>query len=1097
MSAIASRPASTANSFYESEGRPSFDHARLFNPTNKTRELARAIGRERDGVAPSFRPPSSWTQNSSHHDVVWTGEVGQAEDGNDDQFSDTESWDADTQATSHGPTSSDYDATTSVYGHVRPTSVASHIFAGRGAKTERRRREVPPPLPTLPASQNLQQGGQYLGAETAGLLSPLSPSAQSMLSPMSDASGFETSSQYSVYDSKDHPAYRDSLAAGLDMQDASSGSKNDEHDAAEDHILNGGAQPVPSRNSSRMAPPIPTKAASRSSSGSLHRENSTSEADHSLDSSSKHSPARLADGTLIPKMPPVPQSNDLSRPRKTKNRRERSPILSYDGGAAEEEKMLVALQDKLAKDALRISTLGPKVKKNAPAPWELGGDDGLASPGRPSLKDSLRPSADTFEKSFSRFKSRPSVESASIGVRSPNPAHAPSGLAHNSNASNVPSLEQEAQKEDDAQSLFATQRSRSKSVSNTAAGMLKGLGLASAAAPASSKKGKLTKALRLVGAGGAGNDGRRPSHPPPAPLSELPGAVNINHVQSGVPQSHSIRNINGGSMAPPQSKSGADLIDAIMASNGKYRDQARSPPLPSPKLANGMPSPLVGGGMRSLSYKKDTLSAANSAGLSDEQGQRSSSLVPSRSRTPPTREMSVTSRSDSNTEAATLARISSAASEDAMGPTPAEGESTPVGKGASTSVHHAGAMSVSSSQTSGSLPLPGNIEGVPYKLISLEEAREQARQKQSEWLAASGEAAHDEFGMQRDPSSDGGQGSMRMLMNKKSGYLLRKLKNVKAASEDGGLPNSGSIRDLARFNKSPMPSFSITGLDEENDQLKPLGGGNFAEKPALQIRPVSSMFSGFAADFLDASALSEGHGREASSGSLASSSGLLVPQSPLTSSFRSPSPEAAKYRPKLADIRPTPHGAPLPGPIVPGSADSTWSARGASASATDPQDSRLPSLDADTQSSQFHSPVHSPLTPSFHHSVHPPTSNNSLSSPDPDVLSPPGSPTVTEEVRQRAREIEAQIQELSNELHELRVKHVGQGTAPSFKQKEGEGRVVGDCPACGCGCAEQRRLQSINEAAVLKGISVLDRGRALKPSSNMGNTGKFGGYTNR
>lgn len=845
-------------------------------------------------------------------------------------------------------------------------------------------------------------------------------------------------------------------------------------------------------------------------------------------------------------MPPVPQTADLSRPRKAKARRDRSPVLSFDGGAEEEEKMLVELQDKLANDARRISTLGPKVKKNAPAPWELGGEDIATSAGRPSLREQLHPSTETFEKPFSRFKSRPSVESSHAGARSPNPAHISSGLAHSSLASNAP-REQEAQKEDDSHSLFATQRSRSKSVSNSAVGMLKGLGLAGAAVPAS-KKGKLTKALRLVGAGGtATHDERRPAHPASAPLSELPASTNLNHLgfspvppvgftAGDFPQSRSTRTINGGSFGEAVSKSQADLVNMITSANGKYRDQARSPPIPSPKHANGtLPSPLMGG-VRSLSYKKDTLRPTDSLSFANEQGHRSSSLERSRSRTPPMREVSITSRS-AGTADEVAPRSSSLKGEEGVSSALAEGESTPVGKSTADSlasrvqptsptIHHAGMHSISSSQTSGSLPLPGNIEGVPYKLISLEQAREQARQKQSEWLAtsggastatktsqylASGDSAHDELAMQRDPSSDG-QSSMRLLKNKKSGFLMRKLKKEKGISVDydgvSTFPASGSSKDLARSSKSPMPSFSVTGLDEESDKLKPLAG--LTEKPALQVRPVSSMFSGFAADFLDASALSDGHLRETSNGSWTSSTGLLAPHSPAASSFRSPSPvhsEAGRfasspYKPKLADIKPTPHGTALPGPTVPGSAESNWSGQGGATGT-----SRLPSLDAggsnsDTQS-QFHSPANSPLTPSFHHSI---TTTPLME--EPTIESEPHlSPTIPEEVRQRAREIEHQIQELSNELHALRVKHVGHGTAPTFRpssenaadgEEDGEHRqAVGDCPYCGCGCAEQRRLQSINEAAVLKGISVLDRGRALKPSQNMGNTGKFGGYTNR
>lgn len=1099
MSAVASRPASVANSFFESDGRPSIE------PINKTTELARAIGREREGLVPSFRPPSSWTQRSSHHDVVWTGGQDHDQDANDERFSDAESWDGDAEKASTDPT-------TSVYGHVRPTSIGSSIFAGRGAKSDRRRREAPPPLPNLPASHQHQQDILSQSGDAARLLSP---AAHSMISPRSDASGFDTSSQYSGYDGKSDAVEQDHLADGFDIQNGSI-PKN---------------QSLTLRNSSKHPPPIPAKAASRGSNESPRRAGSDAENSPPRASAASNARAnRLPDGTLIPKMPPVPQTSDITRSRKSKPRRDRSPILSFDGGVAEEERMLVELQNKLANDTRRVSTLGPKVKKNAPAPWEMGGEDIVTTAGRPSLREALRPNVETFEKPFSRFKSRPSIDAGLPGTRSPNPPHAPSGLAHASHPSNAESLEQEAQHEDDVQTQFVSQRSRSKSVSSSAVGMLKGLGLAGAAAPAS-KKGKLTKALRLVGGGGS-------SQPSTSPLPELTAAGNASHAGSSpipptafasdLPQSRSIRQLHGGANPMPSaSKAQADLVDLIASSNTKFRDQACSPPLPSP-------SPHLGG-VRSLAYKKDTLSPTDTSSFASEQSHYFNSLDQVRSRTPPTRQVSEASHSATSAEDI-APRSSSLEGEHAVRSTPHQGESTPVGKAAavgsapprpaSPSTLQAGRMSASSSQTSGSLPLPGNIEGVPYKLISLEEAREQARQKQSEWLASSGAAsttrtpsyqsaggsAPDELGMQRDPSSDG-QSSLRLLKNKKSGFLMRKLKKEKAfgVELDGvsTFPSSGSSRDLPHSSKSPMPSFSVTGLeDEESDELKPLTS---LEKPALQIRPMSSMFSGFAPDFLDASALSEGHLREASNGSSTSSTGLLAPLSPSAQSFRTPSPaltqvsqfssSASKNKPKLAEIRPPPHGSAIPGPAVPGSADSNWSGKGGASGI-----SRLPSLDAggstsDTQS-QFHSPATSPLTPSFHHSVHAPDRTASIE--ETAALSPPASPQIPEEVRQRARDIEAQIQELCNELHDLRVKHVGQGTAPTFRPSETEEgeqpkeqRATGDCPSCGCGCAEQRRLQSINEAAVLKGISVLDRGRALKPSPNMGNTGKFGGYTNR
>ncbi|CAO1612941.1 unnamed protein product [Parajaminaea phylloscopi] len=71
-------------------------------------------------------------------------------------------------------------------------------------------------------------------------------------------------------------------------------------------------------------------------------------------------------------------------------RSRRSPVLSFDGGAAEEELALDASKDgsmgrsdsahRLGVESTadlerRISHLGPKVRKNEPAPWELEGDD--------------------------------------------------------------------------------------------------------------------------------------------------------------------------------------------------------------------------------------------------------------------------------------------------------------------------------------------------------------------------------------------------------------------------------------------------------------------------------------------------------------------------------------------------------------------------------------------------------------------------------------------------------------------------------------------------------------------------------------------------
>ncbi|PWZ00768.1 hypothetical protein BCV70DRAFT_231572 [Testicularia cyperi] len=1215
----AARQHAETNSFYESEGRPSIDAMSMASPLNKSRELARAVGRERDGPIPSFRPPSNWSQHSGHQDVVWSGEghgrISFAT--HDEQFSDAESWEEATHASSHAATNGDHDATYSVYGHARPSSIGSSIFAGRGVRQGGRRREAPPPLPTVPGA------GRSPGLFDADRMALLSPAAQSLISPRTEGSDFESVSQYSGMDELERdgplspptmtlslpdsatrspasPSFSPALAAAPTLLTTSPSVEF--HDAQPDI--------VPARGSSRL-PPLPVKASTRRGSSSADAD---SAADHSF-GSSRHSsladaeedeinstPRRrvLPDGTRVPKMPPVPKTDDLSQTRRSKGRRNRSPVLSFDGAAAEEEQKLSEWQEELADDPRRISTLGPRVKKNAPAPWELGGEEDLPTTSR------IRPSIESFDKPFSRFKSRPSVDSshASIaaGARSPQPV-GPSGLSSGHTA-NSTSLEQETHEAgDDVKSLFAQQRSRSKSVSSSAVGMLKGLGLAAAAAPAS-RKGKLTKALRLVG---GGSDDRKG-----APLEENASALNAGNglpaspissfarqaEHSGMTKSSSSRTISAnadthvqpGAIPGALSAKGAnELADMLMLSNAKYSNQMSSPPMPvvSPRL----------GGARSLAYTKTPLISGSS---DDGFGMRHSSSKDSNaSRSATTASEAGRSSAESSAvktgtiidSADVIERVRSShgargtpmthtlSSSSAQGDTVLVRSSTPP---AQPGV----AMSTSSSVNSGpGLPLPGNIEGVPYKLISLEQAREQARQKQSEWLAATGSAfspaamrlsnsqislngpSTDDFGAAHSGET-GNSASLRALKGKKSGFL-RKLKKEKGLSVDydgvSSFPASASSKDVGRGVRAqqhdqraaPMPSFSVTGLDDEAGETK-LG---LNEMPALSVRPVSSMFSGFAADFLDAGALSEGHARDSSAGSATSLSGLLAPHSPAVSSFRSPdtnrsaSPsafEAGRFsgseglglstpaplspstalrsrlpvgarsasgsssssstsqttsnvaapvssRPKVANIRPTPHSVALPGPQVPGSADSTWSNGRPSTSAT----SRLPSLDAGGSTSdghsQFHSPVTSPLTPSFQH----PQTPILVDAADGDAEStPPSTPQISEEVRQRAREIEAEMLALSKELRELRLKHVGQGIAPAFSPAGEDDHAeqpqqIGDCPYCGCGCAEQRRLQSINEAAVLKGVSVLERGRALKPSNNLGNSGKFGGYTNR
>jgi hypothetical protein len=202
--------------------------------------------------------------------------------------------------------------------------------------------------------------------------------------------------------------------------------------------------------------------------------------------------------------PSVPQ-------RKTRGRKDRSPVLSYADGE-EEEQRLVALQAGPS-DLQRMSSLGPKLKKNSPAPWELGAEEEEEMPssgskysrggeGRSSSSSRPSQSGDAPSSSGSRGFGwpRPSTDASRVPK---SPAYPPpsmpssdtrGSLASSRGGGGAVDLASEASEHE----LEATRRSRSKSVSSSAAGMLKGLGLAASATPAG-KRGKFAKAFGRKG----------------------------------------------------------------------------------------------------------------------------------------------------------------------------------------------------------------------------------------------------------------------------------------------------------------------------------------------------------------------------------------------------------------------------------------------------------------------------------------------------------------------------------------------------------------------------------------------------------------------
>lgn len=807
---------------------------------------------------------------------------------------------------------------------------------------------------------------------------------------------------------------------------------------------------------------------------------SDSEQDNSKagDSTTPGQARLLADGTPVPKMPPMPLLTQV-KSKKARARRNRSPVLSFDGAVAEEE-LKISQWQVLPDDPRRISSLGPKVKRNAPAPWELGGEEDLMTP------DRRLPSTESFDKPFARLKQRPSVDHTSSYSAVPNLPFALSAK----HAPKARSNDREAEKENDVQSLFASQRSRSKSVSNSAVGMLKGLGLAAAVSAPASTKAKLSKALRYVGAGG---DEAKIS----APLKTLSPNSNMDTSRSPAPtftfddnsalsSSPSSRTIT--SIAPTQNIS--DLVDLVASANTKYADQACSPPLP-PSRSSRFTSSTQNEDTHSMASVRPSLLSNTS---SDEYSLHQSSSK------------------DSSVSRATT-RPSESDDHGVFDPADAQ-------KKADTTVTSSpiqGGMSLSpSSQGSSQLPfpLPGNIEGVQYRLISLEQAREQARLRQSEWLATVGSSTamqnpisptssetrfDDAIGF-KDGSTDHILSSSGKLMrNKRSGFL-RKLKKDKDRGDDIDTVSTDfsnvSSKDTDYHKQTQMPSFSVTGLDEE----PPTRFVSDTASPALSIRPVSSMFSGFTAEFLDASAISQTHLREASNGSASSVSGLLMPHSPASSSRLSPDMSRSPSVSTLEGGRFHDSGTTAPLFYRSKSAETTTSSHGSSvgfaSSADSPAARQLPGNPVSSVSDSQPSACLMPTSrPSYDHTVAQATANDDTAMPG---SSATAIPSIPEEVAERARELEEQIRTLSEELRGLRIQHIGHGTAPNHALSADHtqaDRQVGSCPSCGCGCAEQRRMQSINEAAVLTGASILDRGRALKSAKNTVVTGRFGGYS--
>jgi len=1223
-------------------------------PHSKSEQLAKAIAAEFQSspLQPEFRPDSLWSEGGA--DVVWSGhggmhahrdgfvspplpspagrsthtqfssntdssvpEFADADEGNGSEEDD--SWEANTTMTTMStmdsrkalnglpssynqnspvvlkappparpkrkapiraeqtnplPTSDDEEADTnkSSYGHTRITSIGSSIWAGRGRNEE----DEAPPLPPLAGIKQHSAFGQA-------------------------AKGRQSVSS-SVY----------SQSPAMDWDES----------------------PRVGSMAERFASPTDGKQTREDGEFEMMNTGKATAGDDSYDIN--NGKRRLADGTLVPKMPPMPSAhannqNGTTPPPRTKSKRgrqNRSPVLSYADGAEEEARLVEEreFREHGGIQGLEVtSSMGPRLKKNSPAPWETAdgeefesdalrpSHDGWGMNSRPSFEQLLPPNVKTpstwARQSMEHFRNRnASNGSQSQQSQAPPLPSAPSkssslGLGSKDSLSSPikSSMDGAPIQASSADNPLANRRSRSKSVSNSAAGMLKGLGLASSASPATKKPSKFGKAFRGMGTNsrssssstGGGIEGKKSqgissedyAHLPPSPLvdhrhlsgaspdpfgtnaqrSETeakltsstsgstltssrpmgysptpPVAINMttdrlsssndSHAGTSVSGTATSTSQNTGGTSPGLAPAKGDLADLLMASTSKYKDQAF---VPSPtKVTAGRGHGLaVGGGggpssptspvarLSSVSYKRSSTFGSDSL-----DHQSFSTKV---------QDLKM-NRSESATPTAAPRADSSSSSPHSITSKGLAGESsstTPVDQQQHANLNTSG------------LPSVGSLESVPYKLISLQEARlQQQQQQQHDQQLRKSSMSSKEAATRMDRSTSNKSleqlsenreenHSSKSLKNKKSGFLRMFGKDKGEGSEEGfgSVPAMPNNFDLQRRR---VPSDEMgASRGSNNNNLQPLNA------PALSLRPMSSMFNGFAPGLLDDSDGTTISAEKTNPNQLSTphfqNNGRLAPTSPSITihSIDGQSSRASSHASfedaidQTIETTSSQHLQTHPtNPRLDTKSNSSSSnsksgdviGGGGGLTPTSPANSNFsqqqPRRSTDSARSDASSALG--LVNGF-----PATPANA--SPMINVDAPSSEATALAlATRSKALAIEAKIAEMVAELVKLRTTAVESGlvsptlSAPAGSSNGSHGpsdaatvtntpaspsllaNPISACSQCGCQCAEQKRLQTLNEMAILKGISVLDRGRALKPLSN-GNAGKFGSYLHR
>lgn len=838
------------------------------------------------------------------------------------------------------------DDAVSTFGHSRNTSIGSSIWAGRGARLE-----AMPPVPRVPNH-----------------LSPMDTPESANVDRFSTA---ETTSVYSEGGASDFEE-----AQAQDTQRAVDRAL--ERNGLRTGTMSGGA--CHARDAKN--------ATERYQDDLDHSEMASQDDGEKTQVTSQVSPPRtLADGTRIPPIPPMPdyekgangripaQRPNAARSRSKQGRRNRSPVLSYADGEAEEQRLVLEREMREHGSAEPIqdtSNMGPRLKKNSPAPWEMDEEDnvedfikdrqshdgpisGLSS--RPSF-DQLFPPSLKSTSAWGRSRTNTAGRNLSPIPLSSNTKDAPPlPMAFPSASVSPVSLDPTSAADTSAETTMSREpleqdprRRRTKSVTSSAQGVLKSMGIGhgahpSGAVPSSAAKkdkgshggSRLAKAFRKAGAAsssaavtpgrtsvadtsagsrkgslnlsrgissedyanlppsprlvnnslhpsgsistnsysGIGNDASTrsfssqsqasgeaikdpsiPTHPLRQGKSDSPSQQSMSHQHSPLQhgnideemtaEASGSRNHDGSEAHSTQSKS-ADATHsptdsaafAAMLLDARHCDRSDKAPLQGlgSQMYNvqGLPDTKMPGGRSGSASSSDR--GNNLASPVMEAVKMHNQSVQKQRKV--SREPDISAQLGGDPHASSSATLGTMEAKERRTAGPGTQSHT-----AQPSRQQALTETSEQKRATPKLPILGEHNGVPYKLISLEEARAQHAAVHKSSQNGGVEDRHEETSLPPAASERTIHGAEERdngrLRAKKSAGFLRRFGN-KERSTNSLFSEAAGERDA--------PS-SLTGLSSGASQQSHLTVADM-NAPLLSVRPMSSMFNGFAPELLD------------------------------------------------------------------------------------------------------------------------------------------------------------------------------------------------------------------------------------------------------